>query len=234
LSDPTSTTTTKPRTGSAWKGAAGRWRIQATLRNGKRTKQVTLPEGTSEARARDRARHLAKLVANGGERAEHVAATRAAETVSQYAERWLADREARGIASLRDDRQRFRSHVEPVLGSLAVANVSRDDIRRLVVALDRDDAVRFSSKTARHVWVLVRSLFKDAYSAKRGELVVRDTDPTAGVRPPDRGEDRDRTYLYPSEFASLVACDAVPLERRRLYALAAYTLSRAGELRVLR
>ncbi len=41
------------------------------------------------------------------------------------------------------------------------------------------------------------------------------------------------SYLYPSEFAALAACDVVPLERRWLYAVVVYTYARFGELAAL-
>src|SRR5690606_12843277 len=48
-----------------------------------------------------------------------------------------------------------------------------------------------------------------------------------------RGPLRDATYLYPSEFLSLVTCPAVDRRTRRIYALAVYLYARAGELAAL-
>ena len=42
-----------------------------------------------------------------------------------------------------------------------------------------------------------------------------------------------KTYLWPSEFLTLVSSPAVPLRWRRLFALAVYTFTRAGELAAL-
>jgi hypothetical protein len=54
------------------------------------------------------------------------------------------------------------------------------------------------------------------------------------VKPPERGERRARQYLFPSEFLKFVSCEQVPLRWRRAVALAIYTYTRDGELRVLR
>ncbi|HVX93661.1 MAG TPA: site-specific integrase, partial [Polyangia bacterium] len=252
--------TTKPRTGTVeWVDATptkpGHYRVRITTSDGRRPWIHCDPSPRSpqaEERAREKAAHWSERAEREGitfaparpprgKRARAAAAARqrplAAGTVAAWAALWLDAREAAGVVSVSDDRQRYRVHVDPVLGPLAIAAVTKDDVRRLVAALDekvRDPAVRFSWKTANHVWILVRGMFKDACSSKRAELVVRADDPTDKVRPPDRGEERDRTYLYPSEFAQLVSCKDVPAARRRLYALAAYTLSRAGELRALR
>jgi hypothetical protein len=60
--------------------------------------------------------------------------------------------------------------------------------------------------------------------------------PCVGIEPPgDRNsrKSRRKTFLYPREAAALLACEAVPLEWREVYALALYTYLRPGELRVL-
>jgi integrase len=153
----------------------------------------------------------------------------------EWQKRWIDERTARGLVSVDDDKQRLRDHILPSVGELAIAQVTKGDARRLVQHLD--DKVRrgdLSWKTASHVWTLTRTMFRDACSAKRIDLVVRDDDPTDRVEGPDRGEDLARTYLYPSEFQQLITCKDVPIEWRRLYVMAAYTLSRAGELAALR
>lgn len=195
-----------------------------------------LDPGTTEARARATADAWnAESAINPAKFFPELMAGTPGETVEKYAKRWLDERDTRGLTSVGDDRQRMRDHVVPELGTLPMGTVAKEDVKRLVRALDdKVRAGKLSWKTAVHVWTLARTMFKDACSSKRTELVVREDDPTDKVAGPDRGEELSRTYLHPSEFQKLITCKDVPVEWRRLYALAAYTLSRAGELAALR
>ncbi len=85
-------------------------------------------------------------------------------------------------------------------------------------------------KTATNVWGTVSVMFDDAANCKDRSLRVIPANPATGVRPPDKGETTSKQFLYPSEFSKLVACEEVPLARRRLYAFAVYTYTRAGEI----
>lgn len=51
------------------------------------------------------------------------------------------------------------------------------------------------------------------------------------VEGPDRGARKARAYLYPAEFSALVACEAVPLDWARFFAVATYLYARAGEVK---
>jgi len=162
------------------------------------------------------------------------------ETVAEYADRWLAERVARGIASSRmHDRGRLRKHAFPILGPLAARTFGREDVERFVADLDRkirleaDDDEHLSWKTASNVWVLVSKMCKDMADAKRRELRVREDNPAARVHPPERGEARAKNYLYPSEFQRLIECPAIGVKFRALYAVAVYTYARGGELAAL-
>jgi len=84
------------------------------------------------------------------------------------------------------------------------------------------------------VWTLVTNMCDDMVNAKKRELRVRTNNPCRDVKPPERGERRARQYLFPSEFLKFVSCEQVPLRWRRAVALAIYTYTRDGELRVLR
>ncbi len=74
----------------------------------------------------------------------------------------------------------------------------------------------------------------DAVSSKLDALRVRSDDPTANVEGPDRGENRAKPFLYPSEFLRFAACEDVPLRWRLAVTLAIYLFPRHGELKVLR
>jgi integrase len=99
------------------------------------------------------------------------------------------------------------------------------------IAGGKDDGI--SGKTAIIIWTLVRTVFKKTVNARERSKRVRPDDPTFGVLPPLKTRPRKKTFIYPSEFAQLVACDLVPLEWRELYAVAAYLYLRPGELRAL-
>jgi integrase len=83
-------------------------------------------------------------------------------------------------------------------------------------------------------WGVARALFRDARRAKEVSLCVRPDNPAEGVAGPDVGAKKAKTYLWPSEFLSLVSRERVPVRWARLIALAAYTFTRAGELTALR
>jgi integrase len=136
------------------------------------------------------------------------------------------------------------NHVLPVLGPLPAARFTRDDVEKLRDELDAKikrgwsvgaDGMRrkFTWKTAANVWTLVTSMTGDMVNAKRRELRTRADDPTSNVKPPDRGADKAKQFLFPSEFLQLVTCEKVPRRWRRAVALAVYTYTRDAELRVL-
>lgn len=195
-----------------------------------------LPPGVTPAKARATADAWNEQSAeNPAEFFPELVHARPSETVAEYSKRWLDERAAVGLTSVVDDRQRMRDHVLPVIGELEIAKVKRGDLRSLVAKLD--DKVRAGElgwNTARKCWAIARTLFKDSCASKRSDLVAREDDPSDKVRGPEVGDHRERTYLYPSEFQKLIRCAGVPEQWRRLYALAAYTFSRAGELAALR
>ncbi|GAH69395.1 unnamed protein product, partial [marine sediment metagenome] len=90
-----------------------------------------------------------------------------------------------------------------------------------------------------NVWWALRGATREATSSKRRDLRVLfgRPNPCAAVQPPgDRNsrQDRQKTFVYPTEFAQLVACIDVPLAWREAHAIAAYTFLRPSELRALR
>jgi integrase len=156
------------------------------------------------------------------------------ETVASYAARWCSWRATRGLACVEGDRAILASRILPHVGRLDVRKVARDDLKRLVSKLDRAvSAGEFAGKTAVNAWIVCRALFRDAQKAKDVALCVRDDNPADGVAGPDTGAKKAKVYLWPSEFAQLVGCPAVPVRWRRLYAIAVYTYMRAGELAAL-
>lgn len=220
----------------------GHYRARITLDDGKR-KRIDLDPGPkspqAERRARERAAHWSERA-----RAEGIVAVprsarqrlvcEVGETVSGWFEPFAEAREARGLTSVGDDRGRFRVHVDPVIGALPMAAVTRDDVEAVVRSLDaKVRAGELSWKTANNVWVLMTTMFAEAVRSKVVALRCRSDNPCRDVAPPDRGIDRAKCYLYPSEFSQLVACDRVPLRWRRMLAVSIYLGTRAGELDAL-
>ena len=185
----------------------------------------------SEAMARERARYLSEICPS---REGSAAPPHVNETLASWSERWCAEREARGLTSVEDDRSRLRKWVFPVLGPRPIAAITSADLEELVERLDRSvRAKTIAWQTARNVWSVVTKMFADACGAKAISLRVRADDPAASIEGPYRGVVRSKTYLYPTEFLRLVGCERVPLEWRRLFAFATYTYLRAGELEAL-
>lgn len=226
----------RPPTGTVqWSG--DHWRARVTLEDGSRP-WLDLPRSIGRddrERAQAKARELAVYVREHGVRRTGDGLAGDAETVREYAERWIAERERRGLRSVRDDRQRLNTHAMPVLGSLAMREVTAKDLRAFVATLD--DKIRtgaLAATTARKAWGLIAKVFADAQGSKVEALRVREDNPATGVAPPDTAPSKAKAYLYPSEFLALVGCEHVAVRWRRLYALAVYTFCRAGELEALR
>lgn len=208
-----------------------------TLNEGSRP-WIHLPAGLTREQAEARARSLTETARHGdGVRAAAQASTApdgAGETLAEWSERWCDAREERGLTSVKDDRGRLRRWVLPRLGPRPMAEIKRLDLERLVEELDA--AVRaglLSWKTARNTWGVVSKMFDDACRSKVLSLRALTENPCAGVRGPDEGVKKSKSYIYPSEFSPLIACERVPIRWRRLFALAVYTYTRAGELEAL-
>lgn len=177
-----------------------------------------------------------------------------ADTCSAWFESWCTERERAGkVTTARHDRGRFTEHVEPILGTWRMATVSREKIEEVVEHLDekiKHGAI--SWKTAATTWGVISKAFKDAsgYKTKMKALIVRTDNPAIGVAPPNRGGEKAKAFLYPSEFWKLVtsralthgeglpahvAANVANASRRwlRSFVLAAYLGTRAGELAAL-
>jgi|GEM_PF-5905471 len=96
------------------------------------------------------------------------------ETLGEYAERWLASRERKGLRTARSDRGRLTKWILPHLGTKPIAEIDKQDIKMVVRALDEavlDGRLRW--KTALNTFGCLTKLFDDACEAKESELVVR-------------------------------------------------------------
>lgn len=156
------------------------------------------------------------------------------EVFRVWVQRWLAERERRGLKSVRDDRGRMLNHVIPLLGDKPVADITREDVEQLVEKIDAKIINNHLSwKTAQNIWGLVTRAFADACGSKVKALRARFDNPALEVAPPDRGDVRSRAYLYPNEVLLLLSCASIPIRWRRLFAFAIYTAARRGEIEAL-
>ncbi len=224
-------------TGTITKTKAGLWQAIVTLADGTRKRLPPFPKGTSEAMAREKATHYAAEVARLGiVRApiEVSALAEPAESAEGWFTSWLADRMARGYSSAKDNAGHWRIHIRPCFGDRHPKSWTRDDFRKLSRELDaKVQADSLSWKSAVNIWGTATKMADDAAESKHDTIRCRDDNPADGVRGPDRGDDRGKQFLYPSEFLRFAACQDVPLRWRRLVAAAIYLYPRDGELRAL-
>jgi len=228
----------RPRTGKIYVewhvvGGVRHPDIRFDLPSGERSGRGCLPEGTSLEDAKAEARRLKAIAWAKGGRLIRSHDAEQGESIDRYADRWLATRR-----DPKEARAHLRCHLLDVLGwDRPVVAITKDDVERVVRDLDgkvRSGTMR--AKTARNIFGTLTKLLDDACSAKDLALrVLADRpNPADKVRGPDRGEDRQSAWLFPREASTLLACEAVPLRWRRVYALAFYTGLRSGELAVLR
>ncbi len=215
----------------------GHYKARISLPGGKRTwRHFAACDESPENEAK--ARKLAADISNGIRERNLVGAAAdaapAGETVKAYMARWNKYRERSGPDTWKDNEGHCRNYIEPELGHLRMVDVTPDHVRDLVGVLNQKVAdKRIRSGTAIHVWNTLSVLFKDAMDADQRALRVLKANPTAGVRGPKRQRAKSRQWVYPNEFARLLACEAVPLDWRELYAVTAYTYMRYGELGAL-
>ena len=226
----------KPKGCVRWAG--DHWKARVVLEDGSRPWMHFGPEITTEAQARAKAVHAALRIREiGGVRMATPAAAAqalATEDTEAWSKRWLAARRERGQTTVDDDESRLKNHILPHLGRIPVKLVAKVDLERLVESLDAKILAKVIGwKTALHCWGLVTKMFDDASASKKVDLRCREDNPAAGVRGPERGDAKAKVYLYPSEFLQLVTCQGVSLRWRRIYAMAVYVYTRAGEQEAL-
>jgi integrase len=158
----------------------------------------------------------------------------AAPDMTKWIETWIANRKARGNTTTKDDLSRWTHHIVGAVGGRHVRDWTRDDLRRLSRELDEKiQKGELKWKSAQNIWACAAAICRDACRSKIDKLRVRDDNPLSDVAGPERGVATSKQYLYPSEFAKFIACEDVPVEWRRLVAIAVCTYMRSAELRAL-
>ncbi len=159
-------------------------------------------------------------------------------TVRTWAERWNAERQRRGIGSAGQEAARLRLYVLPRIGDMRLEAVRARNIRDVIRELrsqcgsGRD---QIAPRTVRHIYGILHRMFEDAVAEelidlnpctlKRGELPKKaDKDPIWRAQAVFRREEVER----------LLSDDAIPEQRRVLYALLFLAGLRIGEAAALR
>jgi integrase len=231
----------------------------AEWRNGHLWARVSLPDGTrpryrlcaeacdchelSEARLLDRCTAVSERV-RAKVAAELAAGEKAARerrlTVQQFGELWTSGEllkrfgEVKGLrakASAKDDEYRLKRYVYPEIGGLCVADVTEQDIERVMASTTRRKRGKRPLRQASRyqLYQVMRRLFDLAIRPGR----LREDSPVSEYLRPGRDSHKLFGYLYPSELLTLLKSSEVPIGRRVLYALAVYTGLRTGSLYAL-
>ncbi len=159
-------------------------------------------------------------------------------TVEVYAERWLKERKARGLAMADDDEARMYLHVIPRIGEMVLADVRVRHIRDFVRAIRSENAPMrdkpLAPRTVRHVYMMLHSMFREAVVdelldvnpcvLKTGDLPKKiDSNP----------QWRAGAVFTHEEVAALISDARIDEDRRVFYGLLAVAGLRDGEAAAL-
>jgi integrase len=156
-----------------------------------------------------------------------------AETADEWFDRYLPTVEC-GASHRRILRSNWTNWIAPLIGPKPMRALTRDDVEDVRDAIDRAiDTKTLAPKTGLNVWSTLTAALKAASSARDRRLRVHPAPLHFAILPPKRGESRSARGSTRTSGSVLARCKDVPLEWRRLYAIALYTGLRPGELRVL-
>ena len=198
---------------------------------GKRRRQST---GLRVGQEKEAEKLLAAMVRHVRGAAEAAAATGidpATVTVQRWAEEWIDRREKRGVAMVKDERQRLGAYIGPSLGSVRVRELSAQQVRIWVAKL-RD---QLSSRSVLHVYGTLRQIMRGA--VREGIIMAspcvldREDLPTLQDKDP---EWRLGAVFTRDELEVLISHPDIPEERRLGYALMGLAGLRWGEVAALR
>ena len=236
-------------------GGAKRLRGRITLADGTRIRVPVPSSITTEERARDFVAAIQEQENLHGKLLEKARKERAvrgarssafaktagpAETCDQWHARYLESCTHGGVEH---SRGRWRKWWSPRIGGKLMAKVTRDDVE--FVRDDLDAAIkrfktegrgegRLMPKAALNIWSVGTTAMRAACASKDRTLRVRTANPCEGVLPPEGGASRKKDFIRPSEALRLLACEAIPIAWREVYAVALYTYLRPGEIWELR
>jgi integrase len=200
------------------------------------------PEVTKD-QAEASAWNLIEAIRAQGEVLRRHSAPGGSVTVRSFGEGWTKRRLEAGKIGAIDDESRLRLYVYPSIGDLPLTRVAAQPM--LISDLLLNLAVRKSakggtlaSKTIRHTYSALRSLFKDAEirgAIPRGgsPCIHADTEYLPAPRDKHKGWRDDAQYEL-GEVERLVANERIPLERQVAHAIKFLAGMRPGEVHALR
>jgi hypothetical protein len=97
---------------------------------------------TDKSLARRKLARLNALIAAGHDPLDAIDTANAPERVKDYAEAWLAKREAQGIVMAADERRNIERHVVPELGHLPLCDVRPSHVRTILESAVREARAR--------------------------------------------------------------------------------------------
>jgi integrase len=196
-------------------GVDGLWRARVTKAraDGSTTRPLYSLGTTDKALARRKLARLVAAVERGDDVLDAADTANAPERVKDYAEAWLAKREAQGVGMAHKERRNLELHALDVIGRLPLCDVRPSHVRGIL-----DDALAggLRRNSLAHIRGVLHRLFR---AALEDELIEHN--PVAAVRTPKTREVRkERAILTDDEFSRFVSCDAVDLELRMLALIA--------------
>jgi integrase len=176
--------------------AAGAKAFVLNYRAGGRERRYTIgsyPDPWSVAAAREKAEALKKEINGGRDPLRERCEERAAPTVADLAERFIAEYLPRKAKqSRREDAVMLRNDILPEIGALRVSDVTRADIRGIHRKVSQRAPIRANR---------VLSVASKAFNFAIHDLEWRDDNPCVGVR--RNPENRRARYLSQAEIVAL-------------------------------
>ena len=205
------------------------------IKHGLEKRYVREPGGTSQRIANAVLAQRKREVKDGTWRPD---APGSGITVAAYVEEWIEKRKRDGVRSVRNEAQRLRQHVVPVIGHRRLAEIRRKDIAELLhsfrTTISKKTGLLPAPRMVHRVYEDIRTMYAHAVEVdeivpaspcslrvKRGELPAK--------------RDRDKRWrklaVYSrGEIQDLICDERVPWNRRVTYALLFLTGSRIGEI----
>ena len=191
--------------------ADGLWRCRVTRdkADGSTWRPLYSLGTADKSLARRKLARVNELLAEGVDPFGAAEAANAPERVKEYAEAWLAAREARGISKARWERSYFKNHIVDAIGNMTLDDVKPAHVRFI---LEEAAAKGLKHATVGEVRGVLHRIFDEAW---RAELI--ESNPVARVKQAGSREIRkERCILTDEELSQFVACEQVDLELRMM------------------